>query len=196
LDENGYCIADQGGFAPALDYFRDLNNAGAFTYWDYGTANDRFMNSESAMTINGTWALADYESALGADLGLAPLPSGPAGPARPLTSLNAYFVNPNSLNPETATTLALILTSRDSVQLFVDQTRQVPARTDVTLPDPLLEGFAASATNGVPYPANPHMENYWGPFTTVFDDVLNGYYSSDEAVRQACQTMNTANGLP
>jgi arabinogalactan oligomer/maltooligosaccharide transport system substrate-binding protein len=194
MDTNGRCIADQGGFDLAVQYLLDLQDAGANAHADYGEASDRFRNGETAMTINGPWALPDYESALGADLGVVLLPSGPAGPARPLIGLRVFYVNPYSDNAETAVELALYLTNRTSAQVFADQANYIPVRNDVHISDSKIVTFSLAGTLGTPFPPNQWMSGYWDAFSNLFYDVLDNGVSPDDAVQRACEAMNQANG--
>jgi arabinogalactan oligomer/maltooligosaccharide transport system substrate-binding protein len=196
MDENGRCIADQGGFDLAAQYLLDLQDAGANVRAEYGEAGDRFRSGETAMVINGPWALTDYRDALGENLGVVLLPSGPAGPARPLAGVSAFFVNAHSHNTENAVKLALYLTSQDSAQIFTDQASHVPVRDDVSISDSKIVTFSLAGTLGAPFPPNAQMSGYWGPFGDLFNDVLDGGMPPDEAVLRACEAMNEANGMP
>lgn len=196
MDESGRCIADEGGFAPAVQYLLDLQDAGANIRTEYGEATTRFTEGDIALIINGPWTLHDYKAALGSDLGVALLPSGPAGPSRPLAGVNAFFVNSYSNDTENAVRLALYLTSRDSAQIFTDQALHARVRNDVYVSDPLVETFSLAGTLGLPFPPSDQIGNYWGPFTDLFDNIISGGMAPEEAVRQACEQMNTQNGLP
>ena len=196
MDENGRCIADQGGFTPTMQYWLDLQSAGANIRAEYSQTMDRFKAGRTAMTINGPWMLTEFETALGADLGVALLPAGPAGPSRPLTSINAFFINPNTSNRGDAVELALYLTSRDSAQIFTDKAMHIPVRNDVYASDPLVETFSIEAALGTPFPTNVQMVGYWGPFDELFTDVLSGGMTPEDGVQRACDAMNAVNGMP
>jgi len=43
MDETGKCIADQGGFAEAMQYLYELKQAGLISETDEGKANTMFM---------------------------------------------------------------------------------------------------------------------------------------------------------
>ena len=196
MDENGRCIADQGGFVPTMQYWQNLKKAGANIRAEYSQAMDRFKVGETAMIINGPWMLSDFETALGADLGVALLPAGPAGASRPLTSIRAFFVNPDASDPGNAVELALYLTSQEAAQIFTDKARHIPVRNDVYASDPLIETFSLAAALGTPFPTNAQMVGYWGPFDELFTDVLSGGMTPEDGVQRACGAMNAANGMP
>jgi arabinogalactan oligomer/maltooligosaccharide transport system substrate-binding protein len=195
LDEDGRCIADQGGFVDAMYYFLDLQDAGAHVNADYVEAGERFMSGESAMIINGPWVLADYEAALGSSLGVTLLPIGPGGVSSPLVGFNTLFVNRYTTNPEGAIQAALALAGQRPAQKFADMTNTIPVHDDVYISNPLLAPFFLQAPLGTPSPPNQALENYWGPFTAMFEEVLADRLAPEDGVFRACQEMNEANGF-
>ena len=193
LDGTNTCVADQGGWADAMQYLLDLKTAGAIFEPDYGKAEALFRNGEAAMFVNGPWALADYKADLGDDLGVAPIPAGSAL-ANPLNGIDGFYINPNSQNAEAAVELALFLTNKESAQIYTDQAGHVPIRTDVKAADPLVGGFAEASSTGLPRPQSAEFGNYWGPFGDMFTKVLEGVSTPEEGVNEACANMNIANG--
>ena len=196
LDASGRCIADQGGFTEATAYLLALKLAGATFSEDVGALNDQFRVVEVDMIVDGPWMLADYRRSLGDSLGVAPLPSGPAGPARPITGVDGWYVNPN-LPPERralAVKLALAMQSVEGQTIFADVAGAPPSRPDVPVNDPLVATFAHVAAAGLPRPLGPELANYWTPFGGMLSDVLSGAAEPEAAVRDACQKMNELNG--
>jgi arabinogalactan oligomer/maltooligosaccharide transport system substrate-binding protein len=193
LDGTNTCVADQGGWADALQYMVDLKEAGAVFEPDYGKAEALFRNGEAAFFVNGPWALADYKADLGDDLGVAPIPAG-VELANPLNGIDGFYINPNSQNAEGAVELALFLTNKDSAQIYTDQAGHVPIRTDVSAADPLVGAFAEASASGLPRPQSVEFGNYWGPFGDMFTKVLEGVSSPADGVNEACANMNSASG--
>ncbi len=194
LDENGKCIADQGGWADFMQYLVDLKAAGAIFEPDYGKAEALFRQGQAAFFVNGPWALSDYKKDLGENLGVAPMPNGPAGPATPLNGIDGFYINPNTKNKEGALALALFLVSKESSQIYTDKASHVPIRNDVVASDPLLTEFAKASANGYPRPQSVEFANYWTPFGDMFTKVLEGAISPAEGVKEACAAMNAASG--
>ncbi|MBI4771183.1 MAG: extracellular solute-binding protein, partial [Chloroflexi bacterium] len=91
LDGDNKCVADQKGWADALQYLVDLKDAGAVFTADYGQAEGPFRAGEVAMFVNGPWALADYKKDLGDKLGVVPMPAGPGGNANPLNGIDGFY---------------------------------------------------------------------------------------------------------
>jgi arabinogalactan oligomer/maltooligosaccharide transport system substrate-binding protein len=194
LDGTNTCVADQGGWTEFMQYLVDLKAAGAVFEPDYGKAEGLFRQGKAAMFVNGPWALADYKKDLGDNLGVAPMPAGPVGPATPLNGIDGFYINPNSQNIQSAVDLALFLTNQESSQIYTDQAGHVPIRSDVTAADPLVAAFAEASATGYPRPQSAEFANYWTPFGDMFTKVLEGAISPAEGVSEACQAMNTANG--
>jgi maltose-binding protein MalE len=148
------------------------------------------------MLINGSWALTGYEEALGKDLGVNILPSGPAGLSRPITGVSGFFINPKSAKPEVAFLLIQYMTSQASAQIFTDQAGHIPVRNDISISDPLLSTFSMAASLGTSRAENKQFDNYWDPFTKMFQDVLSGAATPQAAIQRACESMNSLNGVP
>lgn len=193
-DDSGKCIADQGGFADALQYLVDLKAAGAKFETDGGKADAAFRQGQADMIINGPWVLGDYKTDLKDNLGIAPMPAGPKGNASPLTGVDGFYINPNSANVDGAIALGLYLTQKSSEQVFVDVAGHVPAAKGVEVKDPLVKGFTDAALNGFPRPQGAWFDNYWGPFGDMLTKVLEGQAKPADGVKQACADMNKANG--
>jgi arabinogalactan oligomer/maltooligosaccharide transport system substrate-binding protein len=194
MDGTGRCVADQGGFVDAMHYLLDLQAAGA-AFSDYGTAESMFLNGQTGMLINGPWALASYEDALGADLGVAVLPDGPSGDAEAMNGIDGFYVNPNSSNPANVVQAALLLTNQASSQVWTDVGGHIPVRSDVTSSDPLISAFAQASAGSEPRPQNVELNNYWGPFQEMIDKVLGGNETPAVGIQRACNTMNVLNGF-
>jgi arabinogalactan oligomer/maltooligosaccharide transport system substrate-binding protein len=193
LDAGNKCIADQGGWAEALQYVLDLKTAGATIESDYGKAETPFRTGKAAMFINGPWALADYKKDLGDKLAVAPIPAGPGGKANPLNWIDGFYVNPNSKNVAGALALALFLTNAESSALYTAEAGHVPIRSDAAPSDPLIAAFAAAAAAGYPQPQSAEFANFWAPFGDMWTMVVEGAQKPADAVKAATEAMNRAN---
>ena len=194
LDENGKCVADQAGWAEAMQYVLDLKKAGAIVESDYAKAETPFRQGQAAMFLNGPWALGDYKKDLGDNLGVVMIPSGPGGKANPLNGIDGFYVNPNSKNPDGAVNLALFLTGKDSAQIYTDKAGHVPIRSDVKAADPLVSAFAEASASGFPRPQSEEFAQFWTPFGDAWTKVIEGASTPADAVKAACAAMNKATG--
>ncbi|GFP37692.1 arabinogalactan oligomer / maltooligosaccharide transport system substrate-binding protein, partial [Candidatus Hakubella thermalkaliphila] len=195
MDETGRCVADQGGFAEAMEYLYELKQAGLIFETDEGKANTMFMEGEVAGIISGPWMLGTFKAALGDNLGVALMPAGPAGPATPLTGVDGWYINPNSQKKEAAVELALYIFGPEGSKIYTDVAGSPMGRTDVEIADPLVQAFMDIANAGFPRPQSVEFANWWGPFSDAFTKVMEGVAPAADAVAQACADMNAASGF-
>ncbi|MEJ5225376.1 MAG: extracellular solute-binding protein, partial [Anaerolineales bacterium] len=154
-----------------------------------GEAAAPFREGKIATTTNGNWALGDYKAALGDNLGVVPLPAGPAGPANPLLGVDGFYFNPNSANPEAALKVALYLTSAAAQTVMMNDAGHVPARTDVTITDPLVKGFADAFATAYVRPQVPQLGLYWSNFCGD-GEMFEGKITPAEFVANATANAN------
>lgn len=192
LDDNGKCVADNGGFSEAMQYLVDLKKAGATLETGDADLVLSFVEGKSAMLINATWALNEYKQALGNKLSASPLPANKNKDA-PFTIIDAFYVNPNSKNPQLALDVALSLTNAESSKMFTDGASHIPVRADVKT-NSLMANLIKAASEGTPRPQSKEFNNYWSPFSEMFVRVFELNTAPADAVKQACATMNKANG--
>lgn len=192
MDDTGKCVADTTGVGDAYKLFADLKAAGAQWYSDYAKFSDAFKQGQIDLIIDGPWATGGYLEAIGADLGVAALPSGPDGPSQPLTGTDGWYINPNSANPELAVAVALLISTQYE-QWFVDDAGHIPAVTTATISDPITEGFALAVENGFPRPQVKELDNFWGNFDNALNEVIDKGTDPQVAVATACSAMNAAN---
>ncbi len=194
MDETGKCVADQAGGVEWFTFLSDLNKEANVTFTiDGGQANSLFQEGKADMLVNGPWALGDFREALGDNLAVAPMP-GATNPAGPLTGVDGFYVNVNSANPAGAVGLAMFLTNKDSMQVYVDEAGHVPARTDITIADALVAGFAEASSTGFPRPQVPQLSGFWSNFDNAVTKLIDGGGEPAATITEACTAMNTANG--
>jgi arabinogalactan oligomer/maltooligosaccharide transport system substrate-binding protein len=195
MDESGKCVADQGGFADAFKYFQDLKAAGAKYYTDGNAQKQDFQNGKLNATVDGPWQTADFKTALGDKLAVAPIPKGPASTANPFTGTDGWYINPNAKDVDLAVNFALQMVSTANEQVFTDDAGHVPAAPGVTISDPIVQGFADAAANGLPRPQSKQFGNFWAPFGDALNQVLDKNADPTATIANACKTMNEASGL-
>ncbi len=161
-DNTGKCVADQGGYADALQYFVDLQSAGATFDTDEGKLDTAFRQGQLDMIIEGPWVLGDFEKDLGSKLGLVALPKGPKGDSMPMMGIDGWYINPNSKNQAAAVDLALYIFGKEGLTEYENTAGDPAARSDVTPTDPMVKTFADIAAGGFPRPQSAEFGNYWG----------------------------------
>ena len=195
MDDTGKCIADQGGWADAMQFLVDLKAAGAQFETDGGKADTLFRQGQADMIINGPWVLGDYKSDLKDNLGVVPMPAGPKGTANPLSGIDGWYLNVNAPadKAQQAFNLSLWLTSPEAQKIYADVAGAPTVRNDVTATDPLVAMFAEAGSGGFPRPQSKEFGNYWAPFGDMFTKVLEGKSTPADGVKEACAAMNKAN---
>ena len=193
MDSSGKCIADQGGFADALQYFVTLKNSGAEFDTDQTKIENAFLNGQLDMIIGGSWEIHNLRNGLGTNLGLVALPVGPKGPSKSMIDISGWYFNPKSTNQQAAVDFALYAFSSHGLTLFANNVGDAIARTDIAFSDPLVQAFTEYAASGEPRPENFEFNNYWVPFGDMITAVLSGNTTPQNAVTTACQQMNAAN---
>jgi arabinogalactan oligomer/maltooligosaccharide transport system substrate-binding protein len=194
LSSDGHCAAvANSGVADALQYLVDLSTAGALLSKDGAATDSAFQLGQADMILNGPWVLGDYRAALGDNLGVVALPAASAS-ALPLVGVDGWYFNPNSTNKAAAVELALLLASTDAQKAYAEMAGDPPVRTDVQVNDPLVTVFSSLA--GLPRPQSAQFGNYWGPFGTAIDSVLDPTtpVAPATAVQTACAAMDSSNG--
>ncbi len=180
----------------AYQFLADLQWANPDTFQTDGARQAAmFSRGQADITIDGPWMLMEYKKALGNNLGVALMPAGPSGKARPLTGIDGWYINARSNNADAALDLALYVASKEGQTIYANVAGDPPARTDVTVRDPLVAAFASVAANGYPRPQAVWFENFWGPFDDSLQKVLGVTLSPVDGAVAACVGMNRANGI-
>lgn len=159
---------------------------------DYGYADALFRERKAAMTINGPWALGDYQQVLGNDLGVSTLPMlEDMVPAVPFVGIKCLMFNPNSPmeRRNRALDFANFFTSAPNMTRMLEKAGHVPAIKGLPIPeDSPLAAFEKQAKWGTPLPPDPEMKEIWSPMDKAIEEVLTGLKSPAEAIASA-QTL-------
>jgi arabinogalactan oligomer/maltooligosaccharide transport system substrate-binding protein len=166
FDSNWKVIADTGtGVTDAMAYLNNLYQIAKTNSWPRTDSDGLapFSEGSVAAITNGNWAMGDYQTALGDNLGVAPLPAGPSGVASPLLGVDGYYINPNSANKAAAIEVALYLTGA-SAETKMMEAGHVPAITTAVITNPLLQSLQEAFKNGYVRPQVPQLGLYWSNF--------------------------------
>jgi arabinogalactan oligomer/maltooligosaccharide transport system substrate-binding protein len=196
VDSSGKCIADQGGVSDGFAYLKALKTAGVTFYTDGAAFQGDFKTGKTDIVIEGPWGSADFEKALGANLGIQEIPAGPKGKSLPLSAPDGWYINANTPNKDLAVQFALWeVSAAGGEQIFADQAGHLPAVKDATVTDPVSKAFAAQILDSAARPQSKQLSNYWTNFQNAMDSVLQKGTDPVAAVKTACDAMNKANGL-
>jgi|GEM_PF-832071 len=176
FDLNWKIVADQGGVSDAMDYLRSLHAIAVGRGWPVIDAegSTAFTSGKVAAITNGNWMLADYRTALGDNLAVAPLPSGPGGPATPMLGVDGFYFNPKSKNILNAVKVALFLTTPKLQEIMMAKAGHVPANSAVKFTDPLMKSLLDSFKFAYVRPQVPELAKYWTNFCNTDEVFVNG----------------------
>jgi len=199
LDEQGRVVLDRNqGAAGYLQWLEDVALLpGDFVDQDYGMLVDRFKKGEYALFVDGPWSVAEFQGALGDQLGVAPLPAGPAGPAQPWLTADGLFLNPSSTpeQQQRALLFARHMTSAASGALLTTIAHRLPANRATNMDnDPLLRGFLQQAASAQSMPTLPEMEQVWGYGGDMLIKAINDVAEPQDIVIETTTLINEANG--
>jgi arabinogalactan oligomer/maltooligosaccharide transport system substrate-binding protein len=178
FDAQGLPAVDSPAAQSAFGLFEKLSKAkGILTSPEYNKGDSLYKEGQTAMIVNGPWALVDYQKKLGKDLGVATLPTLDDGkPAASWVGVKCMMFNPNAddAHRKLAKDFALFLTTPESQKLLSEQAGHIPAVRNVKLdPASPLAVFQAQADVGTPVSIQPEVSLVWEPM--------------DKAVRQVTE---------
>jgi arabinogalactan oligomer/maltooligosaccharide transport system substrate-binding protein len=199
----GYVFGTKGGTPDPTDI--GLANAGsvqALTFLksltavvppttDYNAADSNFAAGKAAMTLNGPWALAAYEKALGSNLGVATIPTLPNGKkAQTFIGVRVWVVNSFSKNQDAAWSLGKYL-SQNGQAISGTYEGRLPSFKKVPgwSLSPQQVGFAKAFSIGVPMPNIPEMSQVWTPMNNAINLAVQGRAAPQTALTAAVQQI-------
>lgn len=192
FDADWNVIADQTGVVDTFYYLNELyqisknNGIPVNNNFDVSLLTD----GQVAAVVNGSWAISAYRDALGDNVAVVPLPSGPGGPATPWVDVNGFFINPNSPNQEIGLEVAFYLTNAYSQTVMMEQATHVPVRNDIAITDPILQGFVDAFNMGaITTTQVPEMSKYWSNFCGT-DQIFEAGVDASEWVSGATAAAN------
>ncbi len=195
MDDVGMCIADQGGVAESMQFLADLKAAGATFTTDYAEMADGFKAGDFDMIVDGPWAAGGYAADV-ANLGVAPMPAGPSGPALPLTGVDGYNINPYADSVDLAIDFAIRMVQPDIQAIYAATAYHIPSSPDVPPSDNEVSAqFAQAVLNGALRPQRQELGAFWDNFGNALNQVLDEAIDPATAVGEACTSMNAGNGF-
>ncbi|MCA9859582.1 MAG: extracellular solute-binding protein [Thermomicrobiales bacterium] len=200
FDDTNHSAFDAPETVSFLGWMKDLTSQpGVYYQNDDAAISSLFKEGKAGMVINGPWALADYQAALGADkVAVAELPviseNGDA-PAKPFLGVKHIMVNSNDSGDQAALAarFAEFFTGAEVGKILADGAGHLPANTGVDVSEnPAASAFVAQAANSTPMPTIPQMGQVWTPAEDMIGKVLAGDATPEEAAASAAQSINDA----
>lgn len=178
-----------GGVAALGLVGRVAKAPGCLASHEYSKGDSMYKEGRTAMILNGPWALRDYQKALGAKLGVAPLPDLAEGkPARPWVGVKCVMMNANAEGQHRvwAKDFMLALTSPAGQKVLMEVGGHIPAVQGV-LPQAgsPLAVFAQQAEVGTPVNIRPETSQVWEPMDKAIRQVIQSESSPEAALEEA-----------
>jgi arabinogalactan oligomer/maltooligosaccharide transport system substrate-binding protein len=157
---------------------------------DYTCADDLFKTGSAGMIINGDWALGDYTTALGDDLGVTAIPMVKSTGTYPAPYIGGtYWMVPSAVEGDTLTVVLDFIDftlAADQQQAQVEVLKRLPSNDEilnsaVVTGDPNLADAADAVSKGVPQPVNLEMRCNWDAMKPQMSAVLSGTASVADA---------------
>ncbi len=198
MDEEGNNIIDQGDAAIRyLELLADLYQRAqdpANGIVIEGT-NDLFRQGAAAMIFDGPWNLGTYRADLGEEnvaVTLMPAVDGTYG--KPLVGTENFFFSADISDEALAAGLDFMryVTSPEGQLMAQEVAGHIPIGVGVEYIDEDIEGFAAQAAIGTPFPNRPEMSAYWEPMGNAITAVMEGGVPPEDALAEAVEAINAA----
>lgn len=158
----------------------------------------QFQTGDVAMVYDGIWNLAQFESDLGADLGVAVMPALDNGrvPAM-FAQTTGIMVNPAMANNETKrdafVALMKFVTSEEGQRIGLDEAGWLPVNPNIEITDkPNLQVFADQFALGTPFPNRGELSAFWGPMGDAIAAVSAGGETPADATQAAYELIQAS----
>lgn len=210
MDEEGNAAfaPDTEGFDAMVDYLQfhqDMYNlsqdpaSGVLVNGDSPVPGFQDVSNPTvAIVYDGIWNLAQYESDLGDDLGVALMPALENGSVPALfAQTDGIYPNANLANDEAKMNSYIefmtFLTSEEGQQIGLEEAGWLPVNSNVSIDDsPNLQTFAEQFALGTPFPNRAELSVFWGPMADAIAAVSAGGESPEEVATRTYETIQTA----
>jgi arabinogalactan oligomer/maltooligosaccharide transport system substrate-binding protein len=194
FDDKGTLAVKSAGTQAGLSLIDRMSRTkGILTNHEYSKADSLYKEGQTAMIINGPWALVDYQAKLGKDLGLATLPAvAPGKPAASWVGVKCLMFNNNSDagHRKLAKDFALFVTAPENQMLLATKAGHIPAVIDAKLPaDSPLAVFQAQADQGTPANISNEVSLVWDPMDKAIRQVVQHEAGPEAALDEADKTI-------
>jgi arabinogalactan oligomer/maltooligosaccharide transport system substrate-binding protein len=150
-----------------------------------------FQTGEVAMVYDGIWNLAQFESDLGDNLGVAIMPALDNGSVPALFAQTSGIMANANMADDTAKQEAFVkfakfITSAEGQQIGLDTAGWLPVNPNVMIDsDPNLQVFADQFALGTPFPNRAELAAFWTPMADAITAVSAGGETPADATQAA-----------
>lgn len=198
VDERGTILIARPGSVKALEFLlalRDVHKVvpPALDYAnDYDNQQAGFKAGAYAMILNGPWAVTDILSGKEfqdrGNLGVAPLPRGPAGTGSPVGG-HHYVISASCRNPAAAYALVTFLNRPDHQARLALKNSLLPTRRSAyrepgVRDHALIQAFRRVLVTANTRPVIPAGAQLFTPFTPSFQAALSGKIPPRQALEE------------
>jgi len=191
LDENDAPQFNNQSFIDYLTFVASLKTDGVVPEeCDYACADTLMKEGKAAMIINGDWSLGDYQTALGDNFAVAPVPSINGNTFTEMTA-GKYFMVSNAVLEDAAkkdavTKFITFMTSAEVQKKWLDDWKRLPSNIEVAkdpsiASDAVLSGSMAALSNGRGQPAAAQMRCAWDAWRPNLEGVMAGSVTPADA---------------
>ena len=192
-------VADKGSVAGLTAYTKLFHSKCAFPDKDfsndYGNMQTAFKNGQVAMIVNGPWSTADILSGpafkSSSNLGVAPVPKGPAGQGSPVGG-HSYVIGRNTQHLDEAYTFMQWMSQSPQQAQFAIHNNLLPTRVSAyKIPavrtNRLIVDFLKQMKVAKARPVTPQGGQIYSDFGPNMQKALNGSLSPAAALQATAQ---------
>jgi arabinogalactan oligomer / maltooligosaccharide transport system substrate-binding protein len=163
---------------------------------DGSSPNPGFQQGTVAMTYDGIWNLAQFESDLGDDLGVAVMPALDNGSVPAMFAQGEGFMLSAGAGMDEAKLAAFAdwsacVTSVEGQTIAAVEGGLLPVNSGVEIENPNLVVFGEQFALGTPFPNRPELSQFWGPMGAAIEAVGSGGQTAAEAATAAYEAVQT-----
>jgi len=202
FDGEGNPLDTTGAIANWLTWMEQVRDTPGFIVDDNTPSlRERFMRGDIPYYIGHSYEMNLLGETFGADLGVAPLPGGPAGSAGPLLTTSALVINAMSspYQVELALDLARFISSSDQQAALMREANVVPANTRTRISEglyPRIATVTAQARTAIPYANDAYIQDVFTVLATAYNRTMAGMASATEAALAAQAILIEEHGFP
>jgi maltose-binding protein MalE len=188
----GLLTLDSTAMVQALQSYRLLSQSIPIdTSCDYDCAFQTFAAGKLAYTINGDWALKDFQNALKDDLGIAVLPAWQDKPLVPMYSTHVLVFPDNSLTGPHADSLMKFTQYMQSKEIqgrLWEEIKVFPVEESayeqaLETIDPELQPILLQLQQAKAMPSERAMSYAWGAMSKAYERFINDVLSAEDAAK-------------
>ena len=202
FDAEGNPLDSTAGIANWLIWVEQARDIPAFILDDNTEAlRSRFLEGDIPYYIGRSHEMNLLGEVLGPQLGVTPLPAGPAGSAGPPLTTTAFMINAMSSEGQVARALDMVrfVTSSEQQSALMRDANLPPANGRVRISEglyPRIAAVSAQALTSLPFPNDQQQQEAYAVLASAYNQTLAGVASATEAAAAVQATLVEDFGFP